>query len=353
MQDATADFPSPSQSNAAVKVAEAFAERRENVVVYSTLSPETVRRVVAQSYDGAQPLGCVLYQRGGVNDIYLLSTTERKFALRVSRANTRGRDAVTEELSILETLGRLGVDVVKPKRRRDREFVTEIRAPEGIRHAVMFEWIGGNALKYTAEHALRLGRLVGKLHDVSDQLPPEAARPELGLETLLEAPLRIVQPRIAAMPQIAEPLAALAERVRSRYREAATGARDWGFCHGDIHSGNARIEGEAPMLFDFDSCGPGLRLYDLATYKLAAKREGAEYPAWDAFVEGYLQTRPGRVDSFEYLGLFMTLRYFWLMGQWMLLSADAGVSFLPDEFFENLVPFCEGIEADTGRPQRA
>jgi Ser/Thr protein kinase RdoA (MazF antagonist) len=169
----------------------------------------------------------------------------------------------------------------------------------------------------------------------------------MDVDYILESPLEWIKPRVNHLPLVTASLDALAGRIAARMTCAKKQLRDWGFCHGDIHADNARINGSDLVLFDFDSCGSGWRLFDLASYRWDARRQGVERLAWEPFIEGYLQVRPRTAESLEFVGLFMILRHLWVTAQWIGLADELGVGFLSEDFLEDLVPFCEKIETDT------
>ena len=316
-------------------------------IIYSTLSTQSIKRLVHRHYDFKDSLECVLYQRG-VNDIYLLSSGEYQFALRLSRSNWRSREAISGELTALKHLSLKGVDVALPLSRRDGDTITEVSAPEGLRRAVLFSWAKGQTPKYTEPaHALRYGRLLSALHTAAEDLPPTGSRPELDLNYLLCRPMELIRPRLKRLPAAWKRLESLVGRMRRQFTSGHLRLSDWGFCHGDVHGSNARIDGDRLVLFDFDSCGSGWRVFDLASYRWEARRQCAETEAWGPFVKGYLQLRPAAVQFMEFVGLFMILKHLWTTGQWIVLSAESGISQLPDDFFEDLVPYCEAIERET------
>ncbi len=323
-----------------------IAAPRRRQIIYSTSSTEVIKRLVVRQYTLTGPINCVLYQRG-VNDIYLLSSDEGKFAFRVSRCRWRTEAAVLAELHAIRYLHEKGARVAEPILRRDGRLVTLIAAPEGKRPAVMFRWADGRAPKYTeANDAFCYGKALAELHNASDDMAGDPDRPRMDIDYLLKRPLKLISSRLTGMPKITQQLALLVERIGRQASEVLAGLDDWGFCHGDIYSNNARIVGERVVLFDFDACCAGWRLFDLATYRWEARRHGEDNVAWPPFIEGYLSCRPTAVASLRSLGLFMILRHLWTTEQWILLSAEDGIGELPDEFFEALVPFCEGIEAD-------
>lgn len=327
----------------------AFGETtQQKRIVYSTLSNETVKNLATEHYGFDHSVKCVFYSRG-LNDVYLLSSDTQRFAMRVSPADWRTMEALHGELAVLNHLGDKGFGAALPVQRSDGRLVTDVVAPEGLRKVVCFRWAAGHAPKYTSEaDNLRYGIHLAKLHQASEDLPLQEARPTLDVDYLLWRSVRTLQPMLTELPQVSSDLDTLARRVSGRLISISQELQDWGLCHGDVSTHNARINGDDITSFDFDFCGTGWRLFDLACYRLYARKKGFEKDAWPHFIAGYLQARPTSADSLRYLAIFMILRHLWLASLWVLLVKQLGLSFLPDRFFEDLVPFCEGIEAEMG-----
>jgi Ser/Thr protein kinase RdoA (MazF antagonist) len=315
-------------------------------IIYSTLSMEGIKRLVVQHYDFDESVECTFFCRG-VSDTYLLSSPAGRFAFKVHRTNWRAREAILWEMAALIHMGGKGVEVAMPVPRRDGEFITELRAPEGLRSAVLFHWANGHAPEYTdSAHALQYGRLVAKLHTAGDDLPPNGSRPKMDMEYLFAKPLARIRSRLRDLPSVAARLTALEERTLIQVRRAEKELGDWGFCHGDVWANNARIDGNRLVLFDFDFCGSGWQVFDLASYRWHARYVDLEQASWKPFIEGYLQIRPAAASSLEFIGLFMILKHLWTTAHWIGRLPETGAYFLSDQSLENLVPFCEKIESE-------
>lgn len=78
-------------------------------------------------------------------------------------------------------------------------------------------------------------------------------------------------------------------------------ADDRGLIHADLHLGNALFRAGDVRLIDFDDCGLGHRVYDLAV-ALGELRDEPGYPAFrDALLDGYRRHRdidPTSLDDF-------------------------------------------------------
>lgn len=148
-------------------------------ISYLTLSIDGITPLLTRAYGLAQPAECVLYARG-VNDIYLISTSADKFALRISHSKWRSRAAIDEELSALEYVGARGAEVSVPIRRVDGGGITTLRAPEGLRRAVLFKWAEGRSPQYTNPiEAQEYGRQLARLHLALEEMRPSIARPRM------------------------------------------------------------------------------------------------------------------------------------------------------------------------------
>ena len=78
-----------------------------------------------------------------------------------------------------------------------------------------------------------------------------------------------------------------------------------GLIHADLHLGNAIFQGGDVKLIDFDDCGTGPRLYELAV-ALWELRDRPDYPAYrDALLDGY---RARREIDVTHLDDFIALR---------------------------------------------
>jgi len=335
-----------SNFRANVTAASSTTVKRHRPVAYSTFAAEEILRLVLQHYELEHDAECTFFCRG-VSDTYLLTTPSRRFALKVYPSLWRTREAIQGELSALTYLAAKGIEVAVPIARKDGSSIMNVRAPEGLRSAVLFDWAEGDAPKYTdATHALHYGRLVARLHDASDDLPPSASRPAMDMELLFRKPVERIRPRLALMPALAARFELFVHRLEARLTDAEKTVPDWGFCHGDVWANNARIHDTRVVLFDFDFCGLGWRAFDLATYRWNARLEHIEQLAWEPFLKGYLQIRPSAAQSLQFVPLFMVLRHLWFTAHAIGLSAAAGAGFISKEFFDDAITFFETIERE-------
>jgi Ser/Thr protein kinase RdoA (MazF antagonist) len=222
-----------------------------------------------------------------------------------------------------------------------------LSAPEGERLTALFQWADGVEPRYdNALHAESYGRLAAALHEASDGFPSDASRPRLDIEGWLDTPLQQLRPAIESRPDVAKYLDGLAKRIRTRLSGLDEECSAWGFCHGDLHCGNVRLDEHALTLIDFDCCGTGWRAGDLATFRWAARLRGFEQVAWPPFVDAYLTLRPQARAWIGQVLLFVIMRQLWLMGLRVANSPETGAEFfLSGAFAERLMEFCQHVES--------
>ena len=249
-------------------------------------------------------------------------------ALRLHRPGYQSRAAVEAELRWCAALAEAGFPAPAPVAARngrltamvDRSVVSCVVWLDGAPIGAGDAPLGPDAGAVRAE-AEALGALVARLHGVTDGLDMAGfARKPWDADGLLGARPR--WGRFWENPSLSgeERDALLAAREMARERIA--GAVDYGPIHADILRENV-LRGPAGLsLIDFDDCGPGYRLYDLASCII----QGIGDPLLPDFVEGLLAGyRGGRdlpEDQAALLPVFVALRAFASAG-WIISRGGA------------------------------
>jgi Ser/Thr protein kinase RdoA (MazF antagonist) len=319
------------------------APPRPRPIAYSTFSIDGIKQVL-RAYDIDEPVEGTIFHRS-MSDTYWLSTPQQQFALKIYMNNWRSREAITAELAAIRHAHARGVGVALPVARRDDGFITNVRAPEGQRSAVLFVWANGRPPKYSnSNHAYYFGQLLAKLHLAMEDFQCYTGRPHMDLDYMFRDPVSRIAARLGDLPEIARRFDRLANRIDEQLQREAVTIPDWGFCHGDVHIHNARIDGSRLVLFDFDMFGQGWRISDLATYRWQARRSGAEATAWPAFLEGYREIRPTIEESLRFTQLFMLMKHLWDKARYIAFAEQFDAVRITEEFLEDAVAFCEQLE---------
>jgi Ser/Thr protein kinase RdoA (MazF antagonist) len=248
-------------------------------VTHSILSAAALLAEVLPDYAIGMPVGCKLLGRG-LNDTYLVHTTDDRYILRVYRAGWRSLPEIGYELDALTHLARKDISMSRPLARKDGDFIRTLHAPEGDRHVVLFTYANGKEPTHDGEQSQLYGRAVAAVHAATDDFVSRHNRFHLDLVHLADQPLAAIQPFLEHRPEDWAYLQALADRLRKRLDRFQREQPDFGFCHGDFHGWNAHIDEEDTLtFFDFDCCGPGWRAYDIAVFRWSGGREDTKWEA--------------------------------------------------------------------------
>lgn len=139
----------------------------------------------------------------------------------------------------------------------------------------------------------RVGFFLARLHQHSQQfVPPKGfVRPRLDEDGLLGAfPITLpIESEVLVSPQNQAVLQAAALQIRDRMQCLEQQSETFGLIHSDLHLGNCKFHKDKVQVFDFDDCGWGYYLYDLAV-TLYYLRKRSEFPALrKALLKGYQQ----------------------------------------------------------------
>jgi Ser/Thr protein kinase RdoA (MazF antagonist) len=320
--------------------------RRLFPATMTTLSGDALGRFVAADYDVGVVRACRLFSPS-LTHTYLVETDGPRYMLRVYRAGWRTPSDIGYELDVLQHLARQGVAVSTPVPRRDGALVRVLPAQEGPRPAVLFTYAPGRETFDAPGYPGRYGRAAAALHNAAADFRSRHRRFRLDLRHLLDAPLAAVLPFLAHRPADRERLVALAETLRRRVAALPADALETGFCHGDLHGGNAHLDGETLTLFDFDCCGPGWRAYELAVYRWDTSSGDPDRAAasWAEYLAGYTTVRPLRDVDLAAVPLFVAIRHFWWLGLQCGNARDWGIGYRNDRFFDQQLRVFDTWEA--------
>ena len=240
-------------------------------------------------------------------------------ALRLHRAGYHSQAALRSELQFMDALRQGGLAVPAPIATAEGNLLVTV----GDRQfADLIGWVDGSQVGESGRPLARsraeivsiyhdLGAAMARMHDVADgwRVPDGFVRPAWNNAGLLgDAPLWGAFwncPGLSADDR--DFLGRL--RLSLRVRLAAVADHlDYGLIHADLVRENVLVDGDAVAMIDFDDCGHGWRLFDLATALLRNRREPHFDALQDALIRGYRGHR--RLDGAElaHLPLFLLLR---------------------------------------------
>jgi Ser/Thr protein kinase RdoA (MazF antagonist) len=318
-------------------------------VISSTIAEQALLERLLPDYS-IEPNECtLLYQ--GCNDTYAVKTSKGpSYVLRIYRYGWRTLPEISYEIDALLHLVRKGVSVSKPIFATDGRIIREVPAPEGNRYAVLFTYAAGQEISFEKQDARKLGRALGALHQAMDDFRSPHRRWKIDWQRLVEIPLKRIEPFFAHRSKDWTYVLALTDRLRQEVDRLAP--RDRGFCHGDVHEWNVNSpDARTATFFDFDMCGVGWRVYDLATFRWTARWRDQEARAWGPFLKGYLETRAVPREDLKAVPLFVPIRHVWLMGHHAGETRYRGYGMVKDLHLDRHLTFLRDCERDYLRPR--
>jgi Ser/Thr protein kinase RdoA (MazF antagonist) len=114
-----------------------------------------------------------------------------------------------------------------------------------------------------------------------------------------------------------------AERVRAACAALGSGPAVYGLIHGDVNLTNVRFGPEGPALIDFNDCGYGYYLWDVARALLHLRELGPRGAGLrEALLAGYARSLPVGAAAYAYLPAFEAMNVVDIVN-WLLGLAEA------------------------------
>ena len=274
------------------------------------------------------------------NDLVRIVTSGGILWLKLANKVVRSLEDLESEAEVAAGLAARGLAVAAPVLRVDGRYVGTLDLREGRCSAVLFHDAPGEQFEAAAPaQAEALGALIAQIHLASPVVGADR-RWMIDAETLATRPLGWIGPWLVQAGRDVDELTALSDEMAARvWTRDGTTLVPSGLCHGDLQLENARFLGDAPTLFDFEVCGVGPCVYDLACYwrkrvALAPPDTPGPEDEWKALLRGYARVRPLAADELHAVPPLATLRAIWTMALPASPQARWGHDWLVDpEYF--------------------
>jgi Ser/Thr protein kinase RdoA (MazF antagonist) len=302
-------------------------------ITRSVLSADALPDVLHLGY-GLRVNRCRLI-KAVVLDTYLVETADHPYIFSIYPHRRRSRSAILSEIDALLYLHQEGVSVSIPIRQKQGRYLLSLAAPEGERWAALFTYAPGQPLSQspTPTHARAFGRLLAQVHRTGETIPVPLVRPALDVACLLDHPMAYLETALAHRPADITFLHQVIEQVRPAITALPTDAPFYGFCHGDINSTNVHVTADGDLtLFDFDFCGPGWHIYDVATYLIDTPAGLAS-----AFLAGYQEIRTLEAQEVAAIPSFQIAQHIWLLGIRASYLNEWGLIHFTDHFIDAIL----------------
>ena len=275
----------------------------------------------------------------GINDHYVVRCDGKP---RVARLYNLGKywaptsDELRFELEWLDFLAREDVPVAAPLRANDGDWLAAIQAPEGLRQLALFEMAEGKSqFPPNADNSRRLGRACARIHQVSARFMPSYPRISYDIGRLISQPIAAIGDFLASQPEFEagalDQLRELGVRLTGVCARLGQASAAWGPVACDINGFNHNVDEHGELtLFDFDFCGLGWQVQDLATYLRSCLASGMSPEIWRAFFTAYEEIRPLSVVEKQVLPAMVSAVSVFMTRYYVSCAAWAGKGFLGD-----------------------
>ena len=226
----------------------------------------------------------------------------KRYVLRVNAPGFHTRAEIASELIWLDALTRdTKLIVPVPVRTRKGGWVETVDHPAlGIfRHCVLFEYLPASSAEtaITPQRMEFLGALIALLHRHGAGFKPPAGfiRKHWDLEGMRGEMLDVPATQALAALEDDERrvLNEAEELVAEAMNELGTGPEVYGLIHGDLHLKSLLFTADnRPVVIDFDTCGWGYYVYDLAVAVWNIFNRDDFTTLRDALLRGYRKVRP-------------------------------------------------------------
>ena len=259
-----------------------------------------------------------------VNTTFRLDSNQGRYLVRIHRARTR--TVVASELAWLEALAHeTTVPVQIPQRSLDGKMIVvgeQAGVPEPYPVTVL-SWLKGQILtqdQRSPHHFYRLGQLVAKLHHHVQHWAPafKLDRPCYDSTSVLRTDNVFGEETVTykQLPEdVQEHLQRLHEQLQEVEQRLGKSPDQFGLIHSDLSFGNVLFTDDAVLPIDFDDCGFGYYLYDLAVILAGPWEKPGFRQRREALLEGYREMCELSDEHLSLIPIFMAMRASSL-GQW-------------------------------------
>jgi len=323
-----------------------LSTKDESYFSYATISELGVKELILSDYDLGEIETCKFHCRG-VNDTYQIKSKIERYALRVYSYQLHSFEEIESEINIIQHLHSHKIPVGFPVPLRNGKMIGHIQSPEGVRYYVLFKWSTGENLQYSnTQGAFNFGEASAKMHNALKEYNGSMKRQDIDLDCLVHNSIRKVLKVCTHSYDNQKYFEKLSDRFPNKFERISSKELEWNICHGDLHGGNANLQDSQVNFYDFDFCGPGWSIYDLATFQWATILRDQKDIAWQPFFSGYSGIRKLSDQDISMIPFFVFFRHIWFMGFQAEQIYYSGESSRTKSFFEPNFDFLKKLESD-------
>ena len=246
---------------------------------------------------------------------------EEKYILRVNKPGYHTKEEIAGELAWLKTIRDLSrFEVAMPIAGKNGEYIQTVNLPNDPRdyYCILFTFLDGEAPDENKEGELipqfeTLGEITAHLHEHSIRNHVRFAsikRLTWDYENILgEKPKwGRWQDGKGITPERRELFERVSQTIQKRLEKFGKDPTRFGLIHSDLRLANLLISGQQIKVIDFDDCGFGWYLYDLATALSFIEHKPYVPALVQSWLKGYRKVRPLSEEEEREIPTFIMMR---------------------------------------------
>jgi Ser/Thr protein kinase RdoA (MazF antagonist) len=284
------------------------------------------------------------------NSVFRVETTSGPHALRLHRLGYHNDEALISELAWMDMLAANGMNVPRPARTISGAFLGDTGGNKP-RNASLLSWLSGAPLGKTGEQLalvgaersqmfFGIGAEMAKMHKLADawKTPAGYQRPRWDVEGLVgDNPFWGRFWELSFAPETDRIwLRALRDQCQEELVTFQNAGGNFGLIHADLVRENILVSEGAVSFIDFDDCGFGFRMFDIATALIKNIHEPDFVALRHALLAGYESIKALPLFEVEALPLFLTLRSLSYLGWAESRSSEPGTDVRAKRFLRDV-----------------
>ncbi|RZL38935.1 MAG: aminoglycoside phosphotransferase [Pedobacter sp.] len=253
--------------------------------ICATIDPIAVAEFLNDQYS----FNCtVKLLKAGVNHSYMVNNNDEEYVFRIYSLNWRSLTEIEAEVAYLNLLKEANLPISYPILTTANNFICTVNSVEGLRYGVLFSYAKGEKLlTFDKDLHFKVGQIMAEMHKVS--LNKSIDRVSYNSGNLLDETFNYLPGFLPNDTEQYKFLLKLKSYLTNVIESAKEEELRSGVVHLDIWFDNMNIAGDDITIFDFDFCGNGWLVYDLAYYIMQVHSTEATPEEYELKVNSFLQ----------------------------------------------------------------
>ena len=232
-------------------------------VIDSTIDANYVRKILQVQYGLSTKTNCKLF-RTGINHSYIITDDVQQYVFRIYSYNWRTEVEILEELKLL-TLLKEQLSVSYPIPSKQDNLLLKFQAPEGVRYGALFSYAKGKKVRSLTMPMLeQIGAWIATFHQLTASTSLQ--RINYNANTLTTLPYDYAKDHFSETLAEMEYLKKVKQQINQLFEQINKDRIKTGIIHLDIWNDNMHIADTGITVFDFDFCGNGYLVLDVAYF---------------------------------------------------------------------------------------